>query len=49
MEVLFGYLHLSQQKERMRELFLLAYPDEQEPCGIPAAINDTNKERNPLQ
>ena len=29
MEVLFGYLHLSGEKERIRELFSLAYPDEE--------------------
>ncbi len=27
MEVLFGFLHLSSQKERIAELFSLAYPD----------------------
>ena len=29
MEVLFGYLHLSRQGERITELFEAAYPDEQ--------------------
>lgn len=29
MEVLFGYLHLSRQNERIAELFAAAYPDEQ--------------------
>ena len=29
MEVLFGYLHLSRQGERIAELFEAAYPDEQ--------------------
>ena len=29
METLFGYLHMMQQKERIRELFSLAYPKEQ--------------------
>ncbi len=28
LEVLFGYLHLSDRPERERELFALAYPDE---------------------
>ena len=28
METLFGYLHLSGKPERIRELFLIAYPDE---------------------
>lgn len=28
MEVLFGYLHLSGQEERIRQLFCLAYPEE---------------------
>ena len=28
MEVLFGYLHLSGRKERIRQLFCLAYPEE---------------------
>ena len=26
MEVLFGYLHLTEQQDRMEELFLAAYP-----------------------
>jgi ribonuclease-3 family protein len=30
MEVLFGYLHLSGQEERIRQLFCLAYPEEAE-------------------
>ena len=30
MEVLFGYLHLSHQEERIQELFTLAYPDNKE-------------------
>jgi ribonuclease-3 family protein len=31
MEVLFGYLHLSGQTERISELFALAYPDDSQP------------------
>ena len=30
MEVLFGYLHLSGQADRIKELFSLAYPDNEE-------------------
>lgn len=33
MEVLFGYLHLSGQEERIRQLFCLAYPEEQVPSA----------------
>ena len=33
MEVLFGYLHLSGQEERIRQLFCLAYPEESTPSA----------------
>lgn len=33
MEVLFGYLHLSGQEERIRQLFCLAYPEEPTPSA----------------
>lgn len=34
MEVLFGYLHVTNQRDRINELFTIAYPDKEEGCKI---------------